>query len=797
MNNDKNTLNAIAAIEAETSLIGGLLLDNSAFDRISDRLKTEHFYSDFHRQVFAEISRQITACKLCDVVTVAMAMGDHMAELNAMAQYVPSAANIRRYADLVIERHKSRALMAVSAEISELASDHHRTIADRVEAASGQLAKLLDDAPRDDWVSAHEGMANHTSVLEDRAEGRTVSMPTGLNDLDEYLDGGLNPGELVIIGARPSMGKAQPLSAKVLTAKNGWVAMGGLEIGDSLASVDGKASTVVGVFPQGEKKVFRVTFSDGRSTECCGEHLWGVNHRKWCATKVLSTQEVMRLMEDRNMAGRLWIDVPNGEFGGSSYLPVDPWLLGALLGDGGLTGKTIRFSKTAEKILEMVRDALPDAVELVHAGGCDWRMSSQRSRDDNGLWIGNTNPLASAMQSLGLMGKSSPEKFIPKVYLEADRHSRLSVLRGLMDTDGWVEKHGSVRFSSSSQQLAKDVQALARSLGYWCSMREKATGYKKNGEYHPCLPAYVLTISGEETSELFLFDGKKNRCINKARVKHIAFVSIEAVADATCQCIAVSHPAHLYITDDYVVTHNTALGMTIGVHMAQQYTVGLLSMEMSHQEVNDRLTAMLGAVNLSHVKRPNRGLQWDRVVEGIEKAKMLNLHVSDQGGLNINQVRSKARNLKRLHGLNVLVVDYIGLMSGLDQKSNRNTQLEEISRGLKTLAKELGICVLCLAQLNRKSEERPDQMPMMSDLRDSGAIEQDADVIVFIKRPIMANPELGTEWQNYAKLSVAKNRQGRCGYLNLSYIGQQTKFGIWTGEAPSKATAFSSRRNEL
>ena len=140
------------------------------------------------------------------------------------------------------------------------------------------------------------------------------------------------------------------------------------------------------------------------------------------------------------------------------------------------------------------------------------------------------------------------------------------------------------------------------------------------------------------------------------------------------------------------------------------------------------------------------------------------------------------------------MVDYIGLMSGMDAKANRNTQLEEISRGLKTLAKELGIAVLCLAQLNRKSEERPDQMPMMSDLRDSGAIEQDADVIVFIKRPIMSNPDLGGDWQHYAKLSVAKNRQGRCGYLHLSYIGEQTTFSGWAGPPPSKSVTSAPQR---
>lgn len=442
MNYEDFPVEAIQSLEAEASVIGALLLDNGSWDRLGDKLKPEHFADEKHRMVFAEVARQLGAGKPCDVVTVAMALGErsNMAEIHELAQFVPSAANLRRHAELVIERFKSRQLRAVSTELLELSQDHNTSISDRVDRAQCQLSKLIDDAPRDDWVAAYEGMTQHTAVLEARADGTNRAMPTGLHDLDEYLEGGLRPGELVIVGARPSMGK-------------------------------------------------------------------------------------------------------------------------------------------------------------------------------------------------------------------------------------------------------------------------------------------------------------------------------------------------------------TALGLTIGVHMASQYSVGLLSMEMSHSEVNDRLTAMIGHVSLSSVKRPTRGegLAWDRVMDGVEHAKSLNFHTSDQGGLNINQVRSKARNLKRVHGLDVLVVDYIGLMSGLDAKANRNTQLEEISRGLKTLAKELGIAVLCLAQLNRKSEERPDQMPIMSDLRDSGAIEQDADVIVFIKRPIMANQDLGPEWASYAKLSVAKNRQGRCGYLNLSYIGDQTKFSGWAGPAPSKS----------
>jgi replicative DNA helicase len=184
-------------------------------------------------------------------------------------------------------------------------------------------------------------------------------------------------------------------------------------------------------------------------------------------------------------------------------------------------------------------------------------------------------------------------------------------------------------------------------------------------------------------------------------------------------------------------------------------------------------------------------------MDGIDRAKSLNFYVSDQGGLNINQVRSKARNIKRLHGLNVLLVDYIGLMNGLDAKQARAYQLEEISRGLKTLAKELDIGVICLAQVNRKVEERTDHTPNLSDLRDSGAIEQDADVVIFVHRPIQSRPEMGVEWEHYAKASVAKNRNGRCGVIHLHYQGDQTRFSSWAGQPPTRATAYGNRVADL
>lgn len=238
----------------------------------------------------------------------------------------------------------------------------------------------------------------------------------------------------------------------------------------------------------------------------------------------------------------------------------------------------------------------------------------------------------------------------------------------------------------------------------------------------------------------------------------------------------------------------TAMGMTMSLHIAQEYSVGFLSMEMPHADVRDRQTAILGNVSISNVKRPKRGLEYDRVVDAIERAKTRKFFVSDKGGLNILQVRAKARALKRVHGLDVLVVDYIGLMSGTDTKVSRAYQIEEISRGLKTLAKELEIVVICLAQVNRGAADKGNMPPALHELRDSGAIEQDADVVAFIHRPIQAQPELGQDWDAYGLLRISKNRQGRTGDVHLFYVADQTRFGQWSGQVPSKSIANSTSK---
>ena len=232
----------------------------------------------------------------------------------------------------------------------------------------------------------------------------------------------------------------------------------------------------------------------------------------------------------------------------------------------------------------------------------------------------------------------------------------------------------------------------------------------------------------------------------------------------------------------------SAIADTIGIHVARhlELAVGKFSMEMQNHEGGQRALAAAGRIPLHALRRPERmsDEHWSNLTRGVESLRHIPFYSNEKGGLNINQVRSKARALRRKHGLRLLIVDYLQLMSGTDSRAPRTYQLEEASRGLKSLAKELQIPVLALAQVNRGVEKETSQMPRLSDLKDCGSLEQDADVVIFIDRPIVTKPDLAEEWKYYAKALVAKQRGGRTGFLDFQYIGENTRFTDWPLDMP-------------
>jgi replicative DNA helicase len=232
----------------------------------------------------------------------------------------------------------------------------------------------------------------------------------------------------------------------------------------------------------------------------------------------------------------------------------------------------------------------------------------------------------------------------------------------------------------------------------------------------------------------------------------------------------------------------TALADTIGRYVAGTLgvPVGKFSMEMQNQEGAQRSIAAAGSIPLHALRRPERmnDLHWQSFTRAVETLRNYPFYSNERAGLNINQVRAKARALRRRHGVRLLLVDYFQLMSGTDPRLPRAQQLEEASRGMKSLAKELDIPVVLLAQVNRSVEKATDPMPRMSDLKDCGSLEQDADVILFLHRPKVHQPGLGDEWKHYAEGLVAKQRGGRTGKLDFDFDGQFTRYQPWPRGVP-------------
>jgi replicative DNA helicase len=419
---------------------------------------------------------------------------------------------------------------------------------------------------------------------------------------------------------------------------------------------------------------------------------------------------------------------------------------------------------------------------MTSAGTVDWRLVREDRGHTPGMAGVQPNPLRIALETLGLSGLPGDRKFIPRCYLEADHDRRLDVLRGLLDTDGWVERWGSVRLSTASRALARDVAALVRSLGGWCSITTKQPHFKTvAGIRIAGLPAYVCHISHPHPQSLFLLSDKQARApAARQRSKRLTIASIEPSRQTECRCISVSHPSRLYVTDEDIVTHNTAFALNIGEHVAitEGLPVVVFSMEMGASQLALRMVGSLGRIDQQHLRTGAlRDDEWSRLSEAVEKLQKGSMFIDETPALTPNELRARARRLARHCGkLGLIIVDYLQLMSGSSSSDeNRATELGEVSRGLKALAKELGCPVIALSQLNRSVETRTDKRPMMSDLRESGAIEQDADVIMFIYRDDYYTKEQSKE-PGVAEIIIGKQRNGPVGTVKLTFLKPLTRF---------------------
>lgn len=366
-----------------------------------------------------------------------------------------------------------------------------------------------------------------------------------------------------LMAAAPGAGKAQPLSS-LIKVPGGWKQMGDIQVGDLVTAWDGTSTPVNGVYPQGKKQTFTVYFKDGRAVEACDEHLWRVYCRDWTRAgdgwKIVNSKELFAYMQMKAYRNRLYVQLCKSEDSVTLDLPLDPYNLGVILGDGCITQNTIVISKADEEIFNNLKVNLPETLELTKRDEISYAIVNKRRISTTGEGK-LPNVYNSTLRDLGLMGKGALSKYIPEAYLHGSHEQRLALVQGLMDTDGTVDTNSTLSFCSSSYKLATQVQYLIRSLGGIARISTKEPHYTYLGERKQGNPAYQVNIRHPEPSMLFKLSRKRDRCNDNGQytgdVLKLKITHVNLSERVDCQCISVEHPDHLYITNDFVVTHNT------------------------------------------------------------------------------------------------------------------------------------------------------------------------------------------------------------------------------------------------
>ena len=351
--------------------------------------------------------------------------------------------------------------------------------------------------------------------------------------------------ELLVGG---SAGGPLPLTNKVQTPF-GYKLMGELKIGDQIFNAQGGVSRVIDIPYEGIKPVYEIIFSDGSKTYAAENHLWRYKvarerKRKHLPEDSLATTITLKKKLDDGKHILIPLCEPVRYTKVNNQEILDPYVLGVLLGDGCIIGK-LQLSSADSGIIDEINTRISG--KLTYKGGYDYNLIGCEKEKE-------------FLIRYNLYGKSSKEKFIPEIYKTLGIEARFELLKGLFDTDGCVDSRGHVSFTSVSEKLAKDVQYMARSLGANATLTRNKAGYKKNGHYIRCNDAYTVYIQHKNKEKFFKLNRKIERIKpynNGSGIPHKRIISIKYMGDEKVRCISTSALDGLFLTDDFIVTHNS------------------------------------------------------------------------------------------------------------------------------------------------------------------------------------------------------------------------------------------------
>jgi replicative DNA helicase len=377
------------------------------------------------------------------------------------------------------------------------------------------------------------------------------------------------------------------------------------------------------------------------------------------------------------------------------------------------------------------------------------------------------------LRSLGVLG----DKHIPATYLRASVSQRRALLAGLLDTDGTVAPNGVVQFAVTSQRLAEDTRELIASLGHRVRMGRK----RVPGRSEASSTCFTLTFSTDD--EVFRLERKKllhkERGARTFTARGVRFITeVRPIASVPVRCIQVDAEDHLFLAGrSFVPTHNSTLGLDIARSAAVKHHMpaAIFSLEMSKHEITMRLLSAEAKVPLHHMRAGTLSDEdWSKLARRMGEIADAPLYIDDSPNMTMMEIRAKARRLKQRNDLKLIVIDYLQLMTSGKKVESRQQEVSEFSRALKLLAKELELPVIAMSQLNRGSEQRQDKKPMLSDLRESGSIEQDADMVMMIHREDMYEKESPRAGE--ADIMLVKHRNGPTANVTVAFQGHYSRF---------------------
>ena len=353
---------------------------------------------------------------------------------------------------------------------------------------------------------------------------------------------------------------------------------------------------------------------------------------------------------------------------------------------------------------------------------------------------------------------------------------------------GWMgEKAGRFpkelpRFRSNTGHLPNSVWTMvgqvARTRGLsWAKLAVSSGERDRTSKFETYNPR---TNHGLSQRRLAIF----NEVLEDRRLAALAnpqlywdrIVSIEPSGNHQVYDLTVPEGAN-FIAED-VLVHNTSLTLNIAQHASIQYKipVAIFSLEMSEQQLVTRLLCSEASVDSYRLRTGLlKDAEWPRIAQAMGALSEAQIYIDDSPNVSVMEMRTKARRLKSANNLGLIIVDYLQLMQGRNQE-NRVQEVSDISRGLKSLARELQIPVIACSQLSREPEKRTDHRPQLSDLRESGTLEQDSDLVLFIYRERFYNDNVAEDKRNLAEIIIAKHRNGPTGKFELLFIDEQTKF---------------------